>query len=82
MNRPDPLEPHKPVSEMTAGERREYALSLRRQVRAELRELQRPQREKLLRQGRAKPRNQREWAIFAADLKGKQDGTEGAEPPA
>jgi hypothetical protein len=54
VNRPDPLEPHKPVSEMTPEERHEYALGLRQQTRAELRELQRPQREKLLRQGRCR----------------------------
>ncbi|MGH3180941.1 MAG: hypothetical protein ACRDOH_10400 [Streptosporangiaceae bacterium] len=59
MNRPDSLEPHKPVSEMTMEEKRQYALALRRQIRSELREIQRPEREKLLRQGRAKPRNRR-----------------------
>ncbi len=69
-----PLEaPAKLLSEMTPEERREYALALRRQVRAELRELERPAREKLLRQGRAKPRNRQEWEIFAANLVDKTD---------
>lgn len=40
---PPPIkEPHKLVAEMTAEERREYALARRRQGRAELRELERP----------------------------------------
>jgi hypothetical protein len=44
-------------------------------VRAELREIQRPERERLLRQDRGKPRNLQEWEIFTADLlKDEADG--------
>ena len=71
---PPPMRrPHKLVAEMTAKERRQYALALRRQGRAELRELERPQREWALRQGRVRPCTMAQIEIFAADLvKGKQ----------
>jgi hypothetical protein len=70
MTRPQPPEmpEHKPVSEMTPEEQREFARELRRTVRRELAELNRPRREQKLRRGLAKPRNRAELEIFAADL--------------
>jgi len=66
---PDDLEPEKPVSEMTADELAEF----RRKLRRELRDLERPRRDKKLRQGRAKPRNRAEWEIFGSHWsKGEQ----------
>jgi hypothetical protein len=38
------------------------------QVRRELKEFDRPRREKLVRLGRVKPRTAAEWEIFASDL--------------
>lgn len=58
---------HKPVSDMTPEERIEYAKELRRIVRRELAELNRPKRERKLRRGLVKPRNRAEWEIFGAD---------------
>lgn len=49
---------------MTPEERRD----LRAVIRRELAELDRPRRDRQLRQGRVKPRNAREWSIFAVDL--------------
>jgi hypothetical protein len=67
-------EPDKPPEEMTRGELDEF----RHKIRRKLRELERPGREKKLRQGRVKPHNQAEWAIFAADLKARRtSGQEG-----
>jgi len=74
MKRPDSPEPDKPLAEMTAEELAEFRATLKREIR----EMQRPGRDRRLRQGRAKPRNRREAEIFAATLlKDKQDGTEG-----
>lgn len=75
--RPEPpdLPEHKPVSEMTPEERREYAKELARITRRELAELNRPKRERRLRRGEVRPRNRAEMEIFAADLlKDKTDG--------
>jgi len=70
MTRPQPPEmpEHKPVSEMTSEERREYAKELARITRRELAELNRPKRERRLRRGEVRPRNRAEMEIFAADL--------------
>ena len=72
---PPDLPEHKPVSEMTPEERREYAKELARITRRELAELNRPKRERRLRRGEVRPRNRAEMEIFAADLlKDKTDG--------
>jgi hypothetical protein len=77
VNRPDP--PDKPLTEMT----REELAAFRRQLRAELRELDRPRRERKLRRGLVSPRNRAEQEIFAADLLApRRQGTEGEQPPA
>ena len=71
--RPPPIEePGKPLSEMTAEERHAYVAELRRRTRAELRELDRPARERQLRRGRAKPRNRAGIEIFVKDLLGQE----------
>ncbi|HEX2823451.1 MAG TPA: hypothetical protein VHO07_25315 [Streptosporangiaceae bacterium] len=72
----DGLNFDKPFTQMTPDE----LADARRQIRAKLRELQRPGREAKLRRGVAKPKNRAEWEIFAADLlKDKQDDTGGGE---
>lgn len=38
------------------------------QVRRELKEFDRPRREKLVRLGRVKPKNAKEWEMYASDL--------------
>ena len=69
--RPEPpeLPEHKPVSEMTREERLEYAGELRRVIRQEMAELNRPKRERKLRRGFVRPRNQAERDLFLADLR-------------
>ncbi len=62
-------QPSKPLAEMTPDEKRQYLGQLRKEIRA----LGQPGRDRLLRRGRAKPRNNREWAIFAKDLTGQSD---------
>lgn len=61
---------------MTPEERLAYATELRRAVRRELAELDRPRREGKLRPGIVRPRNRAEWEIFAADWK-RPDGAAG-----
>ena len=57
--RPPPdLPEHKPVSEMTPEEQREFARELGKTIRRELAELNRPKRERRLRKGLVRPRNQ------------------------
>jgi hypothetical protein len=85
MTRPQPpeLPERKPVAEMTPEERREYARELARITRRELAELNRPRRERKLRAGLVRPRNQAEREIFAADLlPGKIDGAASRETQA
>ena len=71
MSRPErPAEldgPIKPTADMTPEERAEYIRGLRSEARRILAELSRPARERKLRQGIAKPRNRREWELFASD---------------
>lgn len=78
---PPPWPEHKPVAEMTREEQLEYARELRRRVRQELAELNRPKRERKLRRGLVKPRNAAEWEIFRSGIvRGKPDsGTGGAD---
>ena len=65
---PPDLSEHKPVAEMTPEEQREYAQELRRVIRRELAELNRPKRERKLRRGLVRPKNRAELEIFADDL--------------
>jgi hypothetical protein len=65
---PPPLPEHKPVAEMTREEQIEYAKELRRMVRRDLAELNRPKRERKLRRGLVKPRNAAEWEIFRSGI--------------
>jgi hypothetical protein len=71
----------KPLDEMTPAERREYAAELRRTIRRELAELNRPKRERDLRRGIVKPRNRQEWEIFAADRRRPKPGARAGGPP-
>jgi hypothetical protein len=50
-----------------------------RLIRRGIAELEWPERERMLRAGRTRPRNRREWDLFARDLLGDQEA--GAEPP-
>ena len=70
--RPPPSdEADKPAREMTPEE----VADLRARLQREIREFERPRREKALRQGRVKPRTMKEAEIFAVDLlKDKTDG--------
>lgn len=77
---PESLEPGKPAAEMTSEERQEYVTDLRRRMRAELREIERPRRQAKLRQGRVKPRTLAEAEIFAEDLLGKREKRRGGLP--
>lgn len=67
--RPEPpeLPEHKPIEDMTPEKWREYARELGRATRKMLAELNRPRRERKLRAGLVRPRNQAEREIFAAD---------------
>jgi hypothetical protein len=78
MTRPQPpdLPEHKPVAEMTPEEQREYARELARICRMELAELNRPRRERKLRRGLVRLRNQAEREIFCADLRTDEHGPE------
>jgi hypothetical protein len=46
----------------------EATAALIAELRKELREFDKPRREKLLRRGRVKPKTAKEWEIFASDL--------------
>jgi hypothetical protein len=63
---PPPWPEHKPVSEMMPEEVRDHARELQRRARQKLAELEWRERERKLRQGLVKPRNNREWEIFAS----------------
>ena len=68
-NLPPEMPERKPVSEMTPEEQREYAAELRRVIRKELAELNRPLREQKLRRGLVPPRNAAERELFLADYR-------------
>jgi hypothetical protein len=73
-----PMElPPKPADDAPEAEKRAYANQLRDTLRAELRELRRPQREADLRAGRVRPKNRAEMEIFAKDLLGEQGQPDG-----
>ena len=65
--------PPKPAEDAPEAEKQAWTAEVRRILRAELRELNRPARETALRAGRAKPRNRAEMEIFAKDLLGERD---------
>ena len=64
--------PPKPAEDAPEAEKRAYAAQLRGILRAELRELRRPQREADLRAGRVRPKNRAEMEIFAKDILDEQ----------
>jgi hypothetical protein len=70
---PPDLPEYKLLSEMTREERIEYSAELRRVVRRELVELNRPRRERKLPRA-IKPRNRAEWEIFGADWRPSEHG--------
>jgi hypothetical protein len=73
-----PIElPPKPPEDAPEAEKRAYADQLRGILRAELRELRRPQREADLRAGRVRPKNRAEMEIFAKDILGEQGRPDG-----
>jgi hypothetical protein len=73
-----PLElPPKPADDAPESEKRAYADQLRGLLRAELRELRRPQREAALRAGRVRPKNRAEMTIFAKDILGEHGQPDG-----
>ena len=65
--------PPKPAEDAPEAEKRAYADQVRGILRAELRELRRPQREADLRAGRVRPKNHAEIEIFAKDILGERD---------
>ena len=69
--------PPKPAEDAPEAEKRAYADQLRAVLRAELRELRRPQREADLRAGRARPKNRAEMEIFAKDILGEREQPDG-----
>ena len=69
--------PPKPAEDAPEAEKRAYAEQVRAILRAELRELRRPQREADLGAGRARPKNRAEMEIFAKDLLGERKRPDG-----
>jgi len=69
--------PPKPADDAPEAEKRAYAEQVRAILRAELRELRRPQREADLRAGRVRPKNRAEMEIFAKDVLGERDQPHG-----
>jgi hypothetical protein len=73
-----PLElPPKPADDAPEAEKRVYADQVRSILRAELRELRRPQREADLRAGRVRPKNRAEMEIFAEGILGERGKIDG-----
>jgi hypothetical protein len=78
---PPDLPERKPVEEMTAEERTAYVADLRRTIRRELADLDRPRRERRLRAGSVVPRNAAEWEIFGARrIRSRRRNVDRAEP--
>jgi hypothetical protein len=69
--------PPKPAEDAPEAEKRAYADQVRSILRAELRELRRPQREADLRAGRGRPKNRAEMEIFAKDILGEREQPDG-----